>query len=83
MYPSVTKTYFHGDRRVALRKDGAVHYLHTDHLGSTSLTTDAAGDVVARRRYHPYGEERYVAGDVQTDFGFPGRGRRPPSKARD
>ena len=44
-----------------------------DHLGSTSLTTDAAGDVVARRRYHPYGEERYVAGDVQTDFGYTGQ----------
>ena len=53
--------------------NGAVHYLHTDHLGSTSLTTDAAGDVVARRRYHPYGEERYVAGDVQTDFGYTGQ----------
>ena len=62
-----------GGQRVALRKDGAVHYLHADHLGSTSLTTDAAGDVVARRRYHPYGEERYVAGDVQTDFGYTGQ----------
>ena len=57
--------------------------LHADHLGSTSLTTDAAGDVVARRRYHPYGDERYVAGDQLTDFGFPGRGLRPPSRAMD
>ena len=68
-----TQYYYHGGQRVALRKDGAIHYLHTDHLGSTLLTTDAAGDVVARRRYHPYSEERYVAGDVQTDFGYTGQ----------
>ena len=39
-------------------------------LGSTSLTTDAAGNVVARQRYLPYGQERWTTGDVPTDFGF-------------
>ena len=71
--PSVTKYYYHGGQRVALRKDGAVHYLHPDHLGSTSLTTDAAGNVVARRRYHPYGAERYVAGTLPTDVTYTGQ----------
>jgi len=71
--PSVTKYYYLGSQRVALRKDGAVTYLHPDHLGSTSLATDAVGKVVARRRYHPYGDERYVEGDVQTDVGYTGQ----------
>jgi hypothetical protein len=42
----ITKYYYHGGQRVALRRAGVVYYLHTDHLGSTSLTTDAAGNVV-------------------------------------
>jgi RHS repeat-associated protein len=52
-----------GDRavaQVALRPDadvrtGEVAYLHVDHLGSTSLVTDAAGEVVERVRHDPFG----------------------------
>jgi hypothetical protein len=29
--PSVTKYYVHGGQRVALRRDGVIYYLHTDH----------------------------------------------------
>jgi len=54
-------------------------YLHGDHLGSTSLTTDANGDFVARVLYYPYGETRYeagpggTAGTLPTDYGFTGQ----------
>jgi hypothetical protein len=58
-----------------MRKDGTVTYLHGDHLGSTSLTTDAAGAVVARVLYYPYGEERYTEGTLQTDYGYTGQRR--------
>jgi RHS repeat-associated protein len=52
-----------GDRsvaQVALRPDadvrtGETAYLHVDHLGSTSLVTDGAGDVVERVRHDPFG----------------------------
>ncbi len=73
--------YYAGGQRIAVRERTAttdeLTYLHpsrlragSDHLGSTSLTTDAAGDVVARRRYAPYGKERWAAGALPTDFGF-------------
>jgi hypothetical protein len=70
-------------RRSTPQGEDVVTFLYPDHLGSTSLTTDAGGNVVARRRYHPYGEERWRAGERVTDFGFPGRGLRPTSRARD
>jgi RHS repeat-associated protein len=75
--PRVTKYYYHGGKRVAMRVDesglSAVYYLHGDHLGSTSLTTDENGAVVARRLYYPYGETRWSEGTLLTDFGFTGQ----------
>ncbi len=70
---TVTKYYYHGGTRVALRRAGVVYYLHGDHLGSTSLTTDAGGQVVARQLYHPYGIVRHSEGTLPTDFGFAGQ----------
>ena len=60
----------HGGSRVAMRQGDAVHYLHGDHLGSTSLTTDAVGAVVHEARYLPFGEPRWQSGQGVTDFGF-------------
>jgi RHS repeat-associated protein len=70
---SVTKYYYHGSRRVAVRKGGQVYYLHGDHLGSTSLTTDSSGQVVHEARYLPYGQVRWESGASTTDFGFTGQ----------
>jgi len=62
------------------------HYLHGDHLGSTSLTTCGSrggcggaerDSVVARRLYHPYGAERYAEGALPTDFTFTGQRKTP------
>ena len=45
-----TKYYYFGAQRVAMRDaDDDVFWLHGDHLGSTSLTTDEDGDVVTRQ----------------------------------
>jgi len=38
----------------------SVEYLLTDHLGSTSLTTDSSGVKVSEMRYKPWGEVRYA-----------------------
>jgi RHS repeat-associated protein len=69
----VTKYYMLSSQRVAMRQDDVVYFLHSDHLGSTSLTTDITGTVVAQTRYLPYGEERWITGTVVTDFTFTGQ----------
>jgi len=40
---SLTRYYYAGSTRVAMRKNNTVYYLLSDHLGSTSLTTDENG----------------------------------------
>jgi len=45
-----------------MRKGSELYYLHGDHLGSTSLTTDANGGIMAQSRYLPYGQERWTSG---------------------
>jgi RHS repeat-associated protein len=69
----VTKYYTHGGRRVAMRRNGVVTYLHGDHLGSTSLVTNDTGGFVARVLYYPYGEERYEEGTLPTDYQYTGQ----------
>jgi hypothetical protein len=73
MIASVTKYYTLGGSRVAMRRGDQVYYLHGDHLGSTSLTTDQNGNVVAETRYLPYGQERWNDGATPTDFTFTGQ----------
>jgi RHS repeat-associated protein len=62
---TVTKYYFAGATRVAMRKytipqSMTVEYLLGDHLGSTSITTNANGAKVSEMRYKPWGELRYT-----------------------
>jgi RHS repeat-associated protein/uncharacterized repeat protein (TIGR01451 family) len=69
--PTIAKYYYHGGQRVAMRQGDVVYYLYSDHLGSSSLTTDHTGAPVAQTRYLPYGEERWAGGTTQpTDFTF-------------
>jgi RHS repeat-associated protein len=58
---------------MAMRQDDVVYFIHSDHLGSTSLTTDITGTVVAETRYLPYGEQRWITGTLVTDFTFTGQ----------
>jgi len=37
--------------------DGSLKFYHGDHLGSSTLVTDASGNVVHRQAYKPYGED--------------------------
>jgi RHS repeat-associated protein len=70
---AVTKYYMFGGQRVAMRQGDVVYYLHSDHLGSSSLTTDQSGAPVAETRYLPYGEERWTNEAQPTDFTFTGQ----------
>jgi YD repeat-containing protein len=70
--------YFVGSIRVAMRVQEAngssqVHYLLSDHLGSTSLTVDENGDRIAELRYAPWGEVRYSWGTTPTDYTYTGQ----------
>jgi RHS repeat-associated protein len=60
---------------VALRAGGTVAYLHGDHLGSATLTTDGGGNWVGEARYTPYGEMRrdYPRGVIPTDRLYTGQ----------
>ena len=51
-----------------------LYYLHSDHLGSTSLATTTAGAVVSgsTARYLPFGGWRTTPTAVLTDIGFTG-----------
>ena len=71
---TVTKYYFAGASRIAMRKytipqSMAVDYLLGDHLGSTSITTDTTGAKVSEMRYKPWGEVRY-SWSTQDFFNF-------------
>lgn len=45
-----------GSLLAAYGSSGTLHFF-SDHLGSPRLVTDSSGNVVARHRYYPYGEE--------------------------
>jgi len=50
---------FAGSQRIAtVPNSGGVYYYHTDHLGSSSVITDAAGTKVQAVTYYPYGATR-------------------------
>jgi uncharacterized protein RhaS with RHS repeats len=75
----ITKTYYSaGSQLIAMRQfttpmSSVLYFLHADHLGSTSLTTDQNGNVVARQLYDAWGNVRYVAGTLLTDITFTGQ----------
>ena len=54
---TITKQYYYaGGRRVAMRDNGALYFLLSDHLDSTSLAVTAdESTVVAEMRYLPGG----------------------------
>ena len=74
--------YFAGSQAIALRAQGdpvaqnnGVFFLHSDHLGSASLTTNASGVAAARQLYDAWGNIRASAssGTMPTDIGYTGQ----------
>ena len=55
-----------------MNADGTVYYLLSDQLGSTSITTNAAGGLVSELRYTAWGEIRYTSGTTPTDYTYTG-----------
>lgn len=66
----MTTHYYLGGCEVACRKGTTLQYLHQDHLGSTAVTTNTPGTVVAIIGYCPFGGTRYTSGTPGTDNKF-------------
>jgi len=81
-------TYGLDGSTVALHREGQLtpggpyieelYYMHGNHLGSMTLLTDEAGDVVEQARYYPFGDYRlsptapFTNTEGITDIGFTG-----------
>ena len=70
---NVTKYYYFGGQRVAMRNSSGVAWLHGDHLGSASAATnDNGGTLISDLRYTPYGSPRNPSGNMPTNRQFTG-----------
>lgn len=58
-----------GAPRITVNRDGTLSLIFGDHLGSTSLVTDATGAVVSEMKYKAWGEVRSAAGETATGIG--------------
>jgi RHS repeat-associated protein len=70
---TITKYYYAGSQRIAMRSNGTLSYLLGDHLGSTSMVTDASGNNPIETRYKAWGEVRYASGNTPTKYTFTGQ----------
>jgi RHS repeat-associated protein len=70
---TITKYYYAGSQKVAMRVGSTVYYLLSDHLGSTSLTLNASGSVISELRYTSWGSVRYQAGVTPTEYTYTGQ----------
>ncbi len=79
----IRKSYYRaGAQLIAMRVEGdpvvsnnGLFFLHSDHLGSASLTTNASGTSIARQLYDAWGNIRVGAstGSMPTDIGYTGQ----------
>ena len=67
------KYYYAGSQRIAMRTNGTLNYLLGDHLGSTSLIIDSAGNKTNEQRYKAWGETRYTFGSEKTKYQYTGQ----------
>jgi RHS repeat-associated protein len=70
--------YFAGSQRIAMRTadstTSSLVYFLGDHLGSTSLTVDPDGSMIAEMRYTAWGETRYTSEvATPTDYQYTGQ----------
>ncbi|MCI0553338.1 MAG: RHS repeat-associated core domain-containing protein, partial [Anaerolineae bacterium] len=69
----VTKYYYAGAQRIAMRSSGTLYFMFGDHLGSTSLITFANGNVVSETRYKAWGEVRHSSAYTPTKYTYTGQ----------
>ncbi|MEZ4868020.1 MAG: hypothetical protein R3C14_42220 [Caldilineaceae bacterium] len=62
---TITKYYYFNGQRVAMRVNGTLTYLHSDHLSSTVMETNSSGGLSTDEKYYAYGRQR-DSGSVTT-----------------
>ncbi len=67
---AATKFIFAGNLRVAMVAGSSVSYFHKDHLGSSTVMTDATGAAVETTDYMPFGSQRDHTGTDVSDYKF-------------
>jgi RHS repeat-associated protein len=68
--------YFNGERIARIdRPSGMVHYYFSNHLGSASVITDAAGNIQQQSDYYPFGGVAYASGGDTNRYKFTGKER--------
>ena len=70
---SSAKYIFAGDKRIAMVREQATLYYHQDHLGGTSVVTDANGNLVEQVFYKPFGETVEDTGSVSLNHKYTGQ----------
>lgn len=69
--------YLNGEQLAMVSDTGtaeeAIHYVHTDHLGTPEVLSDDKGAEVWRRNQTPFGETVEITGDVVQDTRFLGQ----------
>jgi len=63
-------TYYYDETNLVAEKnsEGEMRYYHPDHLGSTTLITNEAGEVVEETYYMPYGD--VIEGGEESRYGY-------------
>jgi len=75
---TTTKYIFAGDTLVATidqlgTSTPVVQYVHTDHLGSTNVTTNSSGGISLVKDYMPFGSTRIEDGNTSMKRGYIGQ----------
>jgi RHS repeat-associated protein len=64
------KYIFAGNLRVAQVKGTTRSFFHKDHLGSSTVMTDASGAVIESTEYAPFGSQRVHTGTNTSDYRY-------------
>ncbi|MBN1645511.1 hypothetical protein JW868_00560 [Candidatus Woesearchaeota archaeon] len=62
---------YHNGQLVAQELDGVKHFVHSDHLGSSTVVTDSTGDVVEDTTYAPFGQ--ILSGGEESRYDYEGQ----------
>jgi len=62
---------YHEGQLVGQELNGVKHFIHTDHLGSATVVTNASGSIVENTTYDPFGQ--VISGGEASRFGYEGK----------
>ncbi len=69
----MSKYYYQGNQRVAIRKGTDFFLLLADHLGSSSVSYNTSTHLAVRERYKPWGDLRDGTNHMPTNYTYTGQ----------